>query len=97
VLLLTPASRPVRSRDLFVTGPGPDSGSSRPFRDVWFQVWEKSGTGVAVCVMLLVGCGAAVCPQAGEAEAASTSNKRKSRRAFMPTSDARGVHQQSVT
>jgi hypothetical protein len=46
----------VSRRDLFLTGPGPDSGSSKPFKDAWFQEPEKSGID-----------GAAVCPTAGVA------------------------------
>jgi hypothetical protein len=36
-------------RELFLTGPGPDSGSSKPFRAAWFHEPEMSGIGAAGC------------------------------------------------
>ncbi len=82
-MLPTPACGPARSRDLFLTGPGPDSGSSRPFRDAWLHEPEKSGIDAPLGVLVSVGvtAGAAVCPNPGVAAAvAKVTNKRKSRR-----------------
>ena len=39
----TPACDPVRRRDLFLAGPGPDSNGSKAFRDGWAHSLEKSG------------------------------------------------------
>src|SRR5258708_9815639 len=86
-MLPTPACGPVRRRDVFLTGPGPDSGSSRPFRDAWLDEPEKSGIDAPLGVPVSVGvtAGAAVCPDAGVAAAvAKVTNKSKSRgRTFM--------------
>src|ERR1700730_1641843 len=82
-MLPTPACGPVRRRDLFLTGPGPDSGSSRPFRDAWLHEPEKFGVDAPLGVPVSVGvtAGAAVCPNAGVAAAvANVTNKRTSHR-----------------
>jgi hypothetical protein len=39
-------------RDLFTTGPGPDSGSSKPGMDRWAHMPEKSGMTASPCVAL---------------------------------------------
>jgi hypothetical protein len=36
-------------RDLFRTGPAPESGSSKPFNAAWFQEPEISGIAAAGC------------------------------------------------
>jgi hypothetical protein len=70
-------------RDLFTTGPGPDTGDSNP-RDGCAQMpEEKSGIDAALCVALPAGPagGTTDCPQAGVAAApANVTAKRKSRR-----------------
>src|SRR6202049_3626051 len=72
---------PVGRRDLFNTGPGPDSGGSKPM-DWRPHLPEKSGMDAALCAPLLAGLTAgAACPKAGVAAAvANVTNKRKSRR-----------------
>src|ERR1700674_4009678 len=76
---------PLRERNLFVTGPGPASGGSKPGKDTRAQRPEKSGIDAAPCVLLLAG--ATSCPKAGVAAvAAKITIKRKSRCLRMPTS-----------
>src|SRR5215470_14153832 len=60
-------------RDLFSTGPGPDSGGSKPGRDRWPHMPEKSGTDAALCVPLVL------CAKAGVATTNNVANKQKSR------------------
>src|ERR1700674_5432400 len=62
---------PLRERNLFVTGPGPASGGSKPGKDTRAQWPEKSGIDAAPCAPPLAGPAArpAVCPQAGTAAA----------------------------
>jgi hypothetical protein len=71
----------VRTRDLFLTGPGPDSGGSKAFSDWLLHVPEKSGIDAVLRVLLLAGptAGATPCPKAVMEAAAKITNKRKSR------------------
>src|SRR5215468_7764906 len=63
-------------RDLFTTGPGPDSGGSKPGRDRWPHMPEKSGMDAALGIPVPAGltAGAGVCPKAGVAAAATSAN-----------------------
>jgi hypothetical protein len=72
----------VGTRDLFRTGPGPDSGGSKAFRAWLLHVPEKSGMDAADCVPLLPDpiAGVTSCPAAGViAAVANIMTKRKSR------------------
>jgi hypothetical protein len=72
-------------RDLFTTGPGPDSGGSKPGRYGWPHMPEKSGMDAAVCTLAGPAASTPICPQAGVTTAAAiTTNERKSRCLCMP-------------
>jgi len=78
-------------RDLFVTGPEPDGGGSKPeLPEGWAHMPEKSGADAALCVPLPAGPadGATVCPQAGvvAAAAAKVTDTKKFRCLCMPNS-----------
>ena len=68
---------PLGSRDLFTTGPGPDSGGSKPGQNGWTQMPEKFGVAAAPCAPSFV------CPKAGVAATSNVASKKKS--LFMPT------------
>ncbi len=71
---------PLAVRTLFTTGPGPDSGGSKPGQNGWVHMPEKSGMDAALGAALRAG-GAAACPKAGvKANAANVTDRRKSRR-----------------
>jgi hypothetical protein len=64
-------------RDLFVTGPGPDRGGSKPGRNGCAHMPEKSGMVLGwplVAGAAAGAAGAAVCPKAGVASAAITAS-----------------------
>ncbi len=66
-------------RDLLTTGPGPDAGGSKPGKDGWDHMPEKSGMDAPPLAGLAEGV--TVCAEAGiAAPAANATNKRKSRR-----------------
>jgi hypothetical protein len=73
-------------RNLFVTGPGPASGGSKPGKDTRAHMPEKSGVDAALCVPAPVGQTerAGVCPKAGVAAAAA--NKKRNPAAASPRS-----------
>src|SRR3984893_17334696 len=75
------ASVPCGRRDLFTTGPGPDAGGSKPGKEGWAHMPEKSGMAAGPTT------GAAVCPKAVVATAtANITSKPKSRCLCMTTS-----------
>src|SRR6516164_5095871 len=72
---------PLGERSLFVTGPGPASGGSKPGKDSRAQMPEKSGTDAAPSTALLAGpaTGPVVCPEAGTAAVSSAAVTRVDR------------------
>src|SRR5580704_2940792 len=73
-------------RDLFLRGPGPDNGSSKPFRDRWLHEPDKSGMDTGLCVPLSPGAtmGSTSCPELGVAAiAANVTSERKFHCTFM--------------
>jgi hypothetical protein len=82
LVAIADARSPVRTRVLFRTGPGPDSGGSKALSALLLQVPEKSGIEAVLCAVLIAGptAGATTCPKAGGMEIADTiANERKSR------------------
>src|SRR5215831_12659900 len=74
-------SAPCGRRDLLTTGPGPDAGGSKPGKEGWDHMPEKSGIAAGPAA------GPSVCPKTGVAAAtANISNEPKSRRLCMTTS-----------
>src|SRR5215471_18862361 len=72
---------PLGERSLFVTGPGPASGGSKPGKDSRAQMPEKSGTDAAPSTAPLAGpaTGPVVCPEAGTAAVSSAAVTRVDR------------------
>jgi hypothetical protein len=71
---------PLRERDVLSTGPGPDAGGSKPVRNGWAQMPEKSGMDLAVGEALLAGLGSAGAGwlKAGVAIAVNATHRSKS-------------------
>src|ERR1700720_1832829 len=59
------ASPPCEQNDVLTTGPGPDAGGSKPGKEGWDQMPEKSGMAAGPAA------GSTVCPKAGVAAAAA--------------------------
>src|SRR5271155_3237932 len=77
-------SAPCGRRDVLTTGPGPDAGGSKPGKEGWDHMPEKSGIAAGPPA------DPTVCPKTGVAAAtAKITNEPKSRRLSMTTSLSR--------
>src|SRR5229473_4788061 len=65
----------VQTCALPISGPGPDSGGSKPGRYGWPHMPEKSGMNAAVCSLAGSAVGTPICPRAGVATAAANITK----------------------